>query len=225
MSDQETAVLEETADTEVEEKPEAVTAAPSPAAEATEPSSSEAEAAAPQPPAAPVADADGQTTIHTLRPRQHFVGTVKNITNFGAFVDIGIPQDGLVHISELSWGRVVDPRQHAEINQMIQVLILKVNRDQCRVSLSVKRTTPNPWEDVTVRYAKGGVLKAKITEIVKFGVFARLEDGLEGLIHISEMDCSDNLLPKDLFEKGQDVQVEIVLVDPERQRMSLRLID
>ncbi len=151
-------------------------------------------------------------------------GRVTNVTDFGIFVDLG-GVEGLVHISELSWGRVVDPRQHAEINQMIQVLILQVNRDQCRVSLSVKRTTPNPWEDVTVRYAKGGVLQAKITEIVKFGVFARLEDGLEGLIHISEMDCSDNLLPKDLFEKGQDVQVEIVLVDPERQRMSLRLID
>jgi small subunit ribosomal protein S1 len=151
-------------------------------------------------------------------------GRVTNVTDFGIFVDLG-GVEGLVHISELSWGRVVDPRQHAEINQMIQVLILQVNRDQCRVSLSVKRTIPNPWEDVTVRYAKGGVLQAKITEIVKFGAFARLEDGLEGLIHISEMDCSDNLLPKDLFEKGQDVQVEIVLVDPERQRMSLRLID
>ena len=151
-------------------------------------------------------------------------GRVTNVTDFGIFVDLG-GVEGLVHISELSWGRVLDPRQHAEINQMIQVLILQVNREQCRVSLSVKRTMPNPWDDVTVRYAQGTVLKAKITEIVKFGAFARLEDGLEGLIHISEMDCSNDVLPKDLFEKGQDVEVEIVLVDADRQRMSLRLID
>ena len=151
-------------------------------------------------------------------------GRVTNVTDFGIFVDLG-GVEGLVHISELSWGRVVDPRHHAQINQTIRVLILQVNRDQCRVSLSVKRTLPNPWEDVTVRYSKGTVLKAKITEIVKFGAFARLEDGLEGLIHVSEMDCNDTILPKDLFEKGQDVEVEIVLVDAERQRMSLRLID
>ena len=107
MSDQETAVLEETAEAEVEEKSEAVTAEPSPAAEATEPSSPEAETAPPETSsAAPVAEADGQTTIHTLKPRQQFVGKVKNITNFGAFVDIGIPQDGLVHISELSRQKV-----------------------------------------------------------------------------------------------------------------------
>ena len=151
-------------------------------------------------------------------------GRVTNVTDFGIFVDLG-GVEGLVHISELSWGRVIDPRDHAQINQMIQVLILQVSREQCRVSLSVKRTMPNPWEDVTVRYEKGVVLNAQITEIVKFGAFARLEDGLEGLIHISELDCSDNVLPKDLFEKGQDVQVEIVLVDADRQRMSLRLVN
>jgi len=151
-------------------------------------------------------------------------GRVTNVTDFGIFVDLG-GVEGLVHISELSWGRVIDPRNHAQINEMIQVLILQVSREQCRVSLSVKRTISNPWEDVTERYAKGTVLKAKITEIVKFGAFARLEDGLEGLIHISELDCSDDVLPKDLFEMGQDVQVEIVLVDADRQRMSLRLVN
>lgn len=151
-------------------------------------------------------------------------GRVTNVTDFGVFVDLG-GVEGLVHISELSWGRVVDPRNHAEINQTIKVLVLQVNRDQCRVSLSVKRTMPNPWEDVQERYTQGAVLNAKITEIVKFGAFARLEDGLEGLIHISEMDCTDGSLPKDLFEKDQNVQVEIVLVDASRQRMSLRLVD
>jgi len=151
-------------------------------------------------------------------------GRVTNVTDFGVFVDLG-GVEGLVHISELSWGRVIDPRNYAKINQNLDVLVLQINRDQCRVSLSVKRTKPNPWNDVHDRYPKGKVLQAQITEIVKFGAFARLEDGLEGLIHISEMNCADNKLPKDIFYKDQPVNVEIVLVDSERQRMSLRLVE
>ncbi|NIV11729.1 MAG: S1 RNA-binding domain-containing protein [Aliifodinibius sp.] len=165
-----------------------------------------------------------QKLLELLEAGKNVTGRVTNVTDFGVFVDLG-GVEGLVHISELSWGRVTDPRQHAEINQNIDVLVLQVNREQCRVSLSVKRTKPNPWEDVTERYSKGKVLQAKITEIVNYGAFARLEDGLEGLIHISEMDCPENSLPKDLFDKDQEVNVEIVLVDAERQRMSLRLVN
>jgi len=151
-------------------------------------------------------------------------GRVTNVTDFGVFVDLG-GVEGLVHISELSWGRVIDPRDQAKINQILDVLVLQINREQCRVSLSVKRTKPNPWKEVNHRYPEGTVLPAKITEIVKFGAFARLDDGLEGLIHISEMNCDENLLPEDLFTQDQNVNVQIVLVDPERQRMSLRLVE
>lgn len=165
-----------------------------------------------------------QRLLEDLEVGKIVTGRVTNVTDFGVFVDLG-GVEGLVHISELSWGRVIDPREHATINQNLSVLVLQINREQCRVSLSVKRTKPNPWKEVNNRYPEGKVIPAKITEIVKFGAFARLEDGLEGLIHISEMNCDGNLLPKDLFTKDQNVNVQIVLVDPERQRMSLRLVE
>lgn len=165
-----------------------------------------------------------QMLLENLRVGMQISGRVTNVTDFGVFVDLG-GVEGLVHISELSWGRVINPREHAQINQNLDVQVLQINREQCRVSLSVKRTNPNPWADVNQRYPKGTVLEAKITEIVKFGAFARLEDGLEGLIHISEMNCDENILPKDLFNMDQYVNVEIVLVDAERQRMSLRLVE
>jgi small subunit ribosomal protein S1 len=165
-----------------------------------------------------------QRLLEILEIGNSVSGRVTNVTDFGVFVDLG-GVEGLVHISELSWGRVINPREYAKINQIIEVLVLQVNREQCRVSLSVKRTKPNPWKDIIDRYSAGKIHQAKITEIVRFGAFARLEDGLEGLIHISEMECDENILPKDLFEKDQDVQVEIVLVDPDRQRMSLRLVN
>jgi small subunit ribosomal protein S1 len=108
---------------------------------------------------------------------------------------------------------------------MIEVLILQVNRDQCRVSLSVKQLTPNPWDDVQTRYPKGKTFNGTITEIVKYGAFARLEDGLEGLIHISEMGFQPNEPLDHIFNEGQLVQVEVVLVDADKQRMSLRLVN
>lgn len=164
-----------------------------------------------------------QKLLEEMHAGKKVTGRVTNVTDFGVFVDLG-GVEGLVHISELSWGRVINPRDYAEINDILEVLVLQVNREQCRVSLSVKRTIPNPWEEVNQRYPKGKVLNAKITEIVKYGAFARLEDGLEGLIHISELDCEDSLMPKDLFMVDQDVKVEVVLVDAVRQRMSLKFI-
>lgn len=151
-------------------------------------------------------------------------GRVTNVTDFGVFVDLG-GVEGLVHISELSWGRVIHPSHHAEINQTLEVLVLQINKEKCRVSLSVKRLKPNPWEDVSSRYPKGSVITGTITEIVKYGAFARLEDGLEGLIHVSEMGVEDPVSPDDVFSEGEKVQVEVVVVDPERQRMSLRLVN
>ena len=151
-------------------------------------------------------------------------GRITNVTDFGVFVDLG-GVEGLIHISELSWGRVIHPREHATINQDIKVLVLQVNREQCRVSLSVKRLEPNPWEAIGERYPIGTVLDGVITEVVKFGAFARLEDGLEGLIHVSEMGAVENVSPKEFFSEGQHVNVEVVLVDSERQRMSLRLVN
>ena len=163
-----------------------------------------------------------QKLLDVLEIGKVLTGRVTNVTDFGVFVDLG-GVEGLVHISELSWGRVIHPSHHATINENIKVLVLQINRDQCRVSLSIKRLKANPWEEISTKYPKGVVLDGVITEIVKFGAFARLEDGLEGLIHISEMGGDGTKAPRDLFKKGQHVKVEVVLVDAERQRMSLRL--
>lgn len=165
-----------------------------------------------------------QKLLDDLEIGQKVKGRVTNITDFGVFVDLG-GVEGLVHISELSWGRVMHPKNHLQINDMIDVLILQVNRNQCRVSLSVKQLSPNPWNDVDQRYPKGKTLKGTITEIVRYGAFARLEDGLEGLIHISEMGFQVNEPLDKIFTEGQQVEVEVVLVDADKQRMSLRLVN
>jgi small subunit ribosomal protein S1 len=165
----------------------------------------------------------GHRLLESLTPGEQVVGRVTNITDFGVFVDLG-GVEGLIHISELSWGRVIHPRNHAEINQEIKVMVLQVNQEQCRVSLSVKRLMENPWAEITSRYPSGTRLTGVITEVVKFGAFARLEDGLEGLIHVSEMGAVSHASPEEFFNKGQEVDVEVVQVDSDRQRMSLRLL-
>lgn len=165
-----------------------------------------------------------QRLLDTLEAGSVVTGRVTNVTQFGVFVDLG-GVEGLIHISELSWGRVLDPKNHAEINQLIKVLVLQVNQDQCRVSLSVKRLEPNPWVEISEHYPQGLHLVGVITEVVRFGAFARLEDGLEGLIHVSEMGPHQNSAPEDVFSAGQEVNVEVVYVDSKRQRMSLRLLD
>lgn len=165
-----------------------------------------------------------QRLLEILQIGRVLSGRVTNVTDFGVFVDLG-GVEGLVHISELSWGRVIHPSQYAQINQMIDVLVLQINKEQCRVSLSVKRLKPNPWEDVCNRYPKGTVINGTITEVVKYGAFARLEDGLEGLIHITEMGIDEEVSPYDVFSEGKKVTVEVVIVDADRQRMSLRLVN
>lgn len=165
-----------------------------------------------------------QRLLDVLQEGAKATGRVTNLTDFGVFVDLG-GVEGLVHISELSWGRVIHPRDHAKINETIEVLVLNINREQCRVSLSVKRLSPNPWEEIGNRYPVGARVSGVITDIVRFGAFARLDDGLEGLIHISEMGKGLNIRPQDFFDRGQEVNVEVLVVDSDKQRMSLRLLD
>ncbi|MBN2044034.1 MAG: S1 RNA-binding domain-containing protein [Anaerolineales bacterium] len=164
-----------------------------------------------------------QKLMEMLAEGARVMGRVTNLTDFGVFVDLG-GVEGLIHISELSWGRVIHPSDHATINENIEVLVLSVNRDQCRVSLSVKRLKSNPWKEIKSRYPVGTCVHGVITDVVKFGAFARLDDGLEGLIHISEMG-SGNLRPEDVVNEGQEVNVEVLVVDSDRQRMSLRLVE
>ncbi|MEX2144354.1 MAG: S1 RNA-binding domain-containing protein [Anaerolineales bacterium] len=164
-----------------------------------------------------------QTLLQTLRTNQELEGVVTNVTPFGLFIDLG-GVEGLVHISELSWGRVAHPRQIANPGDKVKVVVLQLEMDRGRVSLSIKRGQPNPWKTAIERYPIGAEVQAEITEVVHFGAFVRLEQGLEGLIHISQMGLHERLDPRLVLEPGIKVQVSILQVEPERQRLSLQLL-
>ena len=158
--------------------------------------------------------------LNKLHPGDTIIGSVTNITNFGVFIDLG-GVEGLVHVSELSWGRVRHPSDTIQYNQELRVFVISVDQERSRVALSVKRLSPNPWASATERYSPGQITEATITSVVPFGAFARLEDGLDGLIHISEIVKSDDGELGDYFYEGQNVRVRILHIDAPNQRMGL----
>jgi small subunit ribosomal protein S1 len=161
--------------------------------------------------------------LNSLSVGDRRMGRITTITDFGVFVDLG-GVEGLVHISELSWGRVCHPGDIVSIGDEIEVYILQVDEEKSRVALSVKRLRPNPWDTVYSRYQIGQITTAVITNIVSFGAFARLEDGLDGLIHISEF--NKKISPRNIHEvlsEGQKVSVCILHIDSARQRLGLSL--
>jgi small subunit ribosomal protein S1 len=163
-----------------------------------------------------------QELLNALTPGEIRTGTVTNLCSFGAFVDLdGI--EGLVHISEISWGRVDHPSDQLSPGQQIQVYVLNVDRERGRVGLSIKRARSDPWETLPERYQPGQVVKASITNIVEFGAFAQVEEGVEGLIHISEMGAGDCSHPSNVIQEGQMVYVRILNLDSERKRLGLSL--
>ena len=164
-----------------------------------------------------------QVLLDTLSVGQRLEGVVTNITPFGLFVDLG-GVEGLVHISELSWGRVTHPREVAQPNDKIDVVVLELDPERGRVSLSLKQSITNPWDDAIDNFPEGFEMEAEITEVVHFGAFARLAHDLEGLIHISEMDLHHRLDPRLVLESGMKVQVRVLQVEVKRQRMSLKLL-
>lgn len=148
-------------------------------------------------------------------------GDVSNLCDFGVFVDLG-GIDGLIHVSELSWRRVNHPRDVLHVGQRIKVHVIDVDHKRRRIALSLKRLQPNPWATVAERYHPGMVVEGVITNVVEFGAFARVEDGVEGLIHISEL--SQGEPPRaHLPAEGESVLVRILSVDAENQRMALSL--
>ena len=163
-----------------------------------------------------------QALFANLAIGNRLTGTVTNITEFGVFVDLG-GVEGLVHISELSWGRVGHPDELARMGEELEVLVLSIDRHRGRVALSRKRLYPNPWETAVKQYPVGCMAEVTITDVVDFGAFARLEEGLEGLIHITEMGVSRRVDPTFIVQVGEEVLVRVLHVDPARQRMSLRL--
>jgi small subunit ribosomal protein S1 len=161
--------------------------------------------------------------LNNLQPGDCVRGKVTNITNFGVFVDLG-GVEGLVHVSELSWGRVQHPSDVVSAGQEVEAYVIQVNQERSRIALSFKQMQPNPWLTVNERYFPGLKTEAVVTSIVAFGAFARLEEGLDGLIHISEMGLEEGeAIPENILEEGQRVQVRIMHVDVAKQRLGLSL--
>lgn len=160
--------------------------------------------------------------FQSLRAGEHVTGTVTNITDFGVFVDLG-GVEGLIHISELSWGRVVHPSQIVQMGQRVEVEVLDLSPERCRVALSLKRLLPNPWIDIGSELSAGQALPAVITSVLSYGAFARLERGVEGLIHASEMPLAEGQGVKDFLREGQAVHVRVLHVDAAHQRMGLSM--
>lgn len=169
------------------------------------------------------AEAGKRTVLfNTIQTGQQVSGEVTNVTEFGVFVDLG-GVEGLIHISELSWGRVSHPSQICKLGQYVEVLVMEVAPERCRIALSLKRLTPNPWETAEELYPINSVAPAVVTALVPYGVFARLEEGLEGLIHASEIPLPPNATIKSFLTPGQEIQVRIIQVDASRQRIGLSM--
>ena len=163
-----------------------------------------------------------QDLLDSLCPGDICQGRVTNLCSFGAFVDLG-GLEGLVHVSELSWGRVDHPSSVLEPGQHVEVYVLNVDRERRRVGLSIKRLQPDPWQSVEERYNVGQIIKGLITHVVDFGAFARVEDGLEGLIHISELAEGNFVHPRNVVQEGDVVNVRVLNIDSERRRMGLSM--
>jgi len=149
-------------------------------------------------------------------------GIVTSLATFGAFVDIG-GADGLIHLSEISWQRLEHPAEVLHVGQEVQVYVLGVDDEKKRIGLSLRRLTPEPWSVIDQRYVTGQVVMAKITKLTNFGAFAKIDDTIEGLIHISELADYRINHPKEVVHEGDEVHVRIMRIDPERRRIALSL--
>ncbi len=150
-------------------------------------------------------------------------GVVKNITDYGAFVDLG-GIDGLLHVTDMSWKRVSHPSQVVEVGQEVEVQIIKINPDTQRISLGMKQLMTDPWDGVSAKYPVGAKLTGRVTNITDYGAFVELEDGVEGLIHVSEMSWTKkNVHPGKIISSSQEVDVMVLDVDAEKRRISLGL--
>ncbi len=160
--------------------------------------------------------------LQTLRPGDACRGTVTNLTTFGAFVDLG-GVEGLIHISEISWDRVRHPGDALDVGQEVEVHVLGVNPDQRRIALSLKRLRPDPWKELEIRYQTDQIIEGTVTNVVNFGAFVRVEEGVEGLIHISELAEGNFLHPRNVVREGDTVRVRVLSIDAERHRLGLSL--
>ena len=163
-----------------------------------------------------------QQIIDDLNVADIVEGTISNIVDFGAFVDLdGI--DGLIHISELSWTHINHPSEVLQVNQKVKVKVLDIDRDRQRISLGLKQTQEDPWQKIVAQHQVGDVVEGRVTKIVAFGAFVEIYEGIEGLVHISELANRHVERPDEVVSVGQTVQVKIIEVDSERRRLSLSI--
>ncbi|SFS94115.1 30S ribosomal protein S1 [Marininema halotolerans] len=161
-------------------------------------------------------------TLDQLEAGQVLEGTVQRITDFGAFVDIG-GVDGLVHVSELAWTRVEHPSEALSEGDAVKVKVLKVDKEKERISLSIKETQAGPWDQVSQAIKAGDVVKGTVKRLVSFGAFVEVYDGVEGLVHISQISRRHIAAPNEVLEEGQEVQVKILDMQPDQKRISLSI--
>ena len=159
--------------------------------------------------------------LETLTEGDLVTGTVKNIADFGAFVDLG-GIDGLLHITDMSWGRVNHPSEIVRIDEKVEVKVLNIDHDKEKIALGLKQKEESPWEEIEQRYPVGSRIKGQIVNLMSYGAFVRLEDGIEGLVHISEMSWTRRIShPSELVEPEQDVDVVVLEIDKNKQEISL----
>lgn len=168
----------------------------------------------------PVSRAD--QLLAEIQPNETRRGTVRNVTNFGAFIDLG-GVEGLIHVSELSWQYVAHPRDVLSPGQEVDVFVMEVDRELKRIACSLKRLKPNPWAEIAAKLKPGDWVAGVVTSIVAFGAFVRIADGVEGLLHISELTGKDFSHPRDQLQEGQTIQVRVMELEPSQQRMKLSL--
>jgi small subunit ribosomal protein S1 len=162
-----------------------------------------------------------EALLENLQEGQQVKGIVKNLTDYGAFVDLG-GIDGLLHITDMAWKRVKHPSEVVNVGDEIDVKVLKFDRERQRVSLGLKQLGEDPWEDITRRYPVGTRLFGKVTNLTDYGCFVEIEEGVEGLVHVSEMDWTNkNIHPSKVVQMGDEVEVMVLDIDAERRRISL----
>ena len=165
--------------------------------------------------------AEREELLKTLEEGATVVGVVKNLTDYGAFIDLG-GIDGLLHITDMAWRRVRHPSECVEIGQEINVKVLKYDKDKNRVSLGMKQMGEDPWLNIATRYPAGTRVTGKVNNLTDYGCFVEIEEGVEGLVHVSEMDWTNkNVNPSRLVQLGEEVEIMVLEIDEERRRISL----
>jgi len=160
-------------------------------------------------------------TLDNLVVGQIIKGTVKNIADFGAFIDLG-GIDGLLHITDMSWGRINHPSDILKIDQEIEVKVLQIDKEKEKIALGLKQKEASPWENIETKYAVGSVHEAEVVNIMSYGAFCKLEEGVEGLVHISEMSWTKRINhPSEMVSQGQKVKVKVLEINKEKQEISL----